>query len=385
MNNNRTYAIWYLIWFIVACAIVTGMILIGDKAGATELLQGNYYNGYTEDNYTYKDGLFYRGDVAYSRERVSWTEQVPYYNGYGGYSYTPKTYYRWRYVRVQYPTPTVPTYSKDWQGKLLDIAANRDKVEGKLRESSLDHQAYLSAVQALGLQGNFHWNGYGNAPVNPNYSPGVPSNPALGSYGAQGNTLYGYSYSSVKDLYGDTNLGVLYQQAARLTQNAQTLAGQAHGDFSDLVGREGSNRARVAEILAKSQAAAAALTAANPQPSTHTESRVFSFRAVQGDGGDLQLVPVDPGQAPQGVPGAMPRAEGGNGADFAALLQSRCAECHAGNTVKGGFDIRSYATLSPKDKAARVWSRLTTTNVEKRMPLGKPALTAEELRLFFSH
>jgi hypothetical protein len=358
------------------------------------------------DGYTFNNGYWYRGSTPHYAHANTGYYNVPYYNNYGGYYYVqqPYTYYTYEQAYpAQASAPAAPTYSKGWQGQLLDIAAARDKVEGELRKNALDQQAYATALQTLGLAGNFRWQNYGASPVPP--APGASPGMAYPSTGqapyaaaATGNTLYGYTYSSVKDLYGDTNLGSLYQQAARLTQNAQTLAGQANGDFSTLVQTEGSNRSRVAEILAQAQAAAQALQAAQPQPSQHTESRTFSFRTETAADGSTQLVPipVQPGQqaqqgaySQQGQPQALQsqQASQANGTDFTALMQNRCASCHSGQSAKGGFEVGSYATMPLAEKAKRVWPLLTHPDPGKRMPKGDKAqrLTPEELRQFYTH
>ncbi len=77
---------------------------------------------------------------------------------------------------------------------------------------------------------------------------------------SQGTTVYGYS--TVAEAYGNVDLGLLYNQAARLTDQAQQLAGQAAADFQTLVQTEGQNRAEVAKIIAQGQAAREALSAA---------------------------------------------------------------------------------------------------------------------------
>jgi hypothetical protein len=377
-------------------------------AGAGEYLTGHYYNGYQEDGYSYRDGLFYKGGKPYSREYYTYYKPVQYSNGYGGYYYQNKEYYAWRYTPVvleEYKAPAT-SYAPGWQDKLLGIAANRDKVEGNLRTAALDHNAYLAAVRALGLEGNFKWLGYGTPPAYPYAAPHAPY--AAPYAAAQGNTLYGYTFSAVKDLYGDSNLNVLWQQAARHTTNAQTLAGQAQGDFSDLVSKEGGNRARVAEILAQGQAAVQALQAAKPQATQHTEQRTFSFRLEQGTNGQSTLVPVQPPaqpdvgadaqpqpgyQPPTAQPGQAPRAPGtqappmprDNDEAFRALLTNRCAQCHGDREPKGAFRVSAYATLSPGDKMG-VWRRIMAKD-SKRMPPpdAGPALTQEEVRMFLTH
>jgi hypothetical protein len=327
--------------------------------------------------------------VYYSQQSYS----VPYYNGqfhyhnagWSGGRYYEAGNYAWRnggWVSESYGNGS---YGNGWQDRLLSIAANRDHIEGELRLKALDQQAYLSAVKTLGLEGNFHWQNYGQAPLYPvgqSYNQGYPVN--LSTAGVNGNTVYGYSYSSVKDVYGDTNLGSLFQQSARLADGAQQLSGQATQGFQDTVMKEGGNRARVAEILAKAQAAKAALDAANAAPSSYQETR------IQG-GGQSREDQRGEGQAAegQGAPAAAQQQRLSDAA-FGQLLVNRCGSCHGNDgKAKGGFRIGMYAGLSLKDKAEKVWPLLTTSDENKRMPRtadGKAGrLTPEELQQFFIH
>lgn len=346
-----------------------------------EQVQAQYFTGYVTPYVVpinYKDGLFHW--------HTAWYDAGGRYYPAGSYAWLNSNWYLYGhgyYYPAKVEAPKAADYTPDWKKKLLDIAAARDKVEGRLRIQALDHQTYLEALKALGLEGNFKWNGYGTAPVYPNagathtYGYNNAGSVNLGNFGANGNTIYGYSYSSIKDVYGDTNLNSLYQQAARLTQNAQQLAGQATTDFSDLVGKEGENRARVAEILAKAQAAKAALDAATPQTRTREESRVFSFSAVSDGNGGVKVVPIEGNGA-----AAQPAAVTGEAQQFRVQA---CAACHSGANKKGGFDIASYPTLNLEQKA-KVWERVFSTDPEKVMPRskdGKPApLPAEGKKKF---
>lgn len=405
-------------------AATLAVVFLAVPAGAGEYLtQGPYPDGYSEDGYTARGGLFYKGDVPYTRSYVEYTKSVPYttYSSYGGYGYSSYpvtayknvTYYRWVYHPVQvaeYKPPEVPSYAPGWRNRLLDIAQGRDKLEGQLRTAALDHGAYVSALQALGLNGNFRLAGYGAAPSYPSYAP--PHNYA--PYVApQGQTVMGYSYSTVKDLYGQDSLNTLYQQASRLTSNAQTLAGQANSDFSNLVSQEGGNRARVAEVLAAGQAAVAALNAARPSASAH-EQRTYSFRLEQAANGGSTLVPVEspgaapqeapkapcpqPGQAPLPLPpapGAQPQRQQGpqtpppmpqaDGRELQALSEQRCLRCHGASEPRGGFKVLDYPGMSPADKT-KVWRRITAKD-DTRMPPpdAGPPLTPAEVRLFLTH
>lgn len=367
---------------------VLAALLLALPAGSSE-----YYDGYqTPAGFTYHagDGYWWRGGVAYSRTLVS---KPGYY--YCGAYYAGSSY--WEYSAANYTPPkasyAVP-YTKDWKTKVLEVAAQRD-----------DHAAYLQTLKALGLpapidQGPVPGGGYrraGYGAGSPLYSlSGYGSNLQLGTYGANGQTIYGYSLSSVKDFYGSTDLNGLYQQAARLTSNAQQLAGQGNADFSDLVRSAGANQARVAEILAQAEAAARALNAAKGPPVTVQNQQSFSFQArpvappvpvpVPNPGAAPPVgppAPVGPLVPAPGSEPAMPRANA-PGAAFQVLIQNRCAACHSGKRLEGGFDIAAWPRLDNAAKA-RVIALLTTTDVSRRMPKGKPALTADELRLFLAN
>jgi hypothetical protein len=241
-------------------------------------------------------------------------------------------------------------------------------------------------VQALGLTGNFRWNGYGQ------YSPYPGGNFAfpqyggygangVGSYGASGNTLYGYSVQTLKDYYGSTDLNALYQAASRLTQGAQGLAGQAHTEFSQLVGQAGDNAGRVAEILARSQAAANALNATDPQARTRESS---STTVIRSGTGTPPAVPL-PDPPVTGVTLAPANAQ--------TFIQKvggpQCGQCHGDTDPKGKFKISDYPKMTPEEKG-KVIFRLTTLDKSKMMPRltsGEPGqpVSRETLIEFLRH
>ncbi len=333
------------------------------NASGNGVLNSDNYWSYAGDKY------YYRGNYAYNRYYAQ-----PYYS-YG--VYYPGSYvytYSHTYTPQTYTAPTPAYTDPGWRSKLLDIAAARDKAESNIRKSAFEQAHYMDAVKALGLQGNFHWQGYGVAPPYPSYAYGVPhssyGNLQLSNAGVQGNTLYGYSYNSIASVYGDTNLSQLYQQANRLAENAQRLSGQATTDFSALVGAEGSNRARVAEILAKSQAVQEMLRAMQ-DGNAKVETKTFTFKMVQGANGAMEIQKV-PNGPPNGNGVANPEqlpAPGNGQVDQAKWQQSAmsCVACHSGQKKEGAFDVTQYQTLTP-DQKMKVVNRLTTSDDAKRMP-----------------
>ena len=264
---------------------------------------------------------------------------------------------RWQWASYYVYKPVAKASDPDFRVKLLDLAAARDGREQANRAEALRQTNFLEAVEALGLTGNFRLNNYGADTYPARASAQAP----LSSAGVNGQTIYGYSYSSIADVYG-VDLNALYQQASRLTQNAQTLAGQAHTDFSDVLKQEGANRARVAEILAKGQAAAQVAKAVEASQTVRVESREFRFR-VEPDGKITQI--PEPTATISGV-----------------FAPAKCVGCHAGTKKEGGFAVALFPKMSVEDKR-KVWELLVSPDLTKRMPKGQPALTAEELKVFF--
>lgn len=327
-----------------------------------------YQDGYTDGAYTYTGGYWWNAGKAYTREWVATTTYGPHIvNGYYYASWPSHSgYYQYTY---HHDKPAVSHADPNWKAKLLDIAAARDKVELDIRKGTVEYAHFRDAVGALGLTGNFHINGYGQ---HVQYPPGYTGSPfALGYHGIQGNTVYGYntqSTATTADLYGSTDLNVLYQQSAKLAQGAQGLADQGQSGFQSLVQAAGDNKARVAEILARGEAMRQVLAAPVGPPTAKVTTQTTSTTSNAG----ASAVP----------PGVMPLAAG--------TLRDRAAKCVAchGKTDNHGFDVSTYAGLDAAGKL-KVHARLVHPDPNKRMPLdagGGPGvpLTADELRQWFA-
>jgi mono/diheme cytochrome c family protein len=304
---------------------------------------------------------YYGANISYFDGQYHWHPE-----GYFEGRWYPAGWYRWLngdwylhgYGFLYPPTRTVIAPPPSWREKLVDFAVQRERDQARIQEKNQEYDAYLRALQALGLATN----------MSGTVGAVQGNNPQLGSFGANGTTIYGYTYNSIKDIYNDQDPSILYQQAARLTERAQDLGDKAHSRFSDLLSKEGQNRARVAEILAQGQAASAALQAARAAPQRQEQTQITV----------------------QGTTPTPPSANAGANANFNNLLTARCASCHSGPNAKGGFQAQSYTSMSLEEKAKRVWSRLLSDDPKKRMPQGKdgqPAqpLSAEELFQFFTH
>lgn len=189
----------------------------------------------------------------------------------------------------------------------------------------------------------------------------------------QGTTVYGYS--SVAEAYGNVDLGVLYNQAARLTDQAQQLAGQAAVDFQALVQAEGQNRADVAKIIAQGQAAREALLAAKGQPSS-IQQRAFTFRVVQDSKGEMKVERIESASQTPDFSLSSQKSD----TSVSDIIKTKCISCHGNDKAQGGLNF--MLAISDAQQRATL-ERITTDNVAKRMPQGGAKLTVEEISAFF--
>lgn len=389
---------------------VTALVLL--TAGAAQADQ--YAEGYVDSNgYTWRSGYWWKADRAYKYERYF---VDGYYYVQNCYRYWQPGYYAYKYV--EYPVARAPAYpptvpanlspaDPQWRTKLLEIAAARDKWEADIRRGAFEQQYFKEAVDALGLGGNFRWNGYGAVPPYPagnlsfgggytagGYTATVPLNGVLrygagfqvGGYGANASTIYGHSYRSVADLFGDTNAALLYQQANRQTENAQRLSGDAAAAFMALVQQDGKNRANVAEIIARGDAALKVIQSLDGP--ARSEQKTIEY----GTGGVPPVAPVAPpnpaAQPIQPIPpatGAAPPAS--TRREFEVMFAQDCGSCHGAREPKGGFNLAAYYGMTPEQKRDKVWVLLVSPDKDESMPRLKnggpaPQLPPHKLLLF---
>jgi mono/diheme cytochrome c family protein len=254
----------------------------------------------------------------------------------------------------------LPDYTDpQWRTKILGIVAQR-----------VEQQNYAESLRLLGFANVMA--GYGPVfPAESQYSQGQ-------AFAAQGNTLWGYSFSQLAQLYGDANPAVLYQMANSQTQGAQALAGQAQSGFNQLLAVDGENRAKLASIMLRGEAAERVLRAL-VEPGGKVETKGFSFQVTPG--GPNQLPKIQRSDA-----GVAPEQKQALAAAWQSVAQAKCAGCHAGADAKGGFQISAYPGLTMEQKQL-VWERIASRDAAKQMPRladGKPGtpLTGDELKLF---
>lgn len=320
----------------------------------------------TSGGYVLKNGFYWNAGVPYTRQFFcAGTYSGVYYpSGYFEYSRAAIVE-----IPVQVPTvappiqPTPPVQQAqpalpapndpNWKTKILEVAAARD-----------EHLAYLQAVKLLGIEqpGQQQPGMFGQQP---GYSGSV-SNLQLSTAGVNANTVYGspLSYNALGQFYGDLNMSQLYQQAARLTENAGRLHADAGKQFSELVAQEGGNRAAVAKILAQAEL----------------------LKASQGSEQKLTFQKTEFAPAPP-----MPNADGQvpqlGQVSWQSHATAKCASCHANGQKEGGFTLENFPRMSA-DQKALVLKRLDpSADPKRRMPRspdggpGQP-LTPQELALW---
>lgn len=278
-----------------------------------------------------------------------------YYHPYYYHVYYPQTVTSNSNNTTHNVTNNIAT--KSYQEILAELAQIRSKYDGNLRQAQVDHRQFMEAMGAFA--GHY----------NSNYQQ------SYGQLGTAGNTQYGYTAQTILNAYGQNDIGALYLQASQLTRGAQQLAGQANTEFTGLVSQAGTNQARIAEILARAEAAGRVLRDLE-MPRTTITNTSNSWENSTG-GGPLMPPPNGPNGNGDGNPA------------LRQVLQTKCASCHNATTRNGGFQASDYFGMSPEQKGY-VISLLTTNDVNKRMPripdgtrLGRPgALFLEEIELF---
>lgn len=181
----------------------------------------------------------------------------------------------------------------------------------------------------------------------------APAALAGSSYAEQGTTVYGYN--KLSEIYKPTDLALAFNQAARFTDKALELGPQAISGYQAIVESEGNRQAKVAEIIAKGQAAAQALNASNPTAGDSKSS--VSFKITQGAG-----------QA------TIPQPANNDDLSKAKIeiLTASCIQCHNATNPNGQLDLTKYESFTQDQKDA-VFAAIVDPDPNKRMPKVKAA------------
>lgn len=367
-------------------ALVLGLIsLTGLTIDTPTVTAGQYAAGTLDVNgYTFRDGFWWKGGLKFNRTTAQ--EVYYYYQGYCRFQGT-RDVHTYQVVLNAAPKKdayVTPSSEDNWRARLLEIAKQRDKYEAQARASALEQNEFAQSLKILGLDGNFRYQGYG---YNPSYAFNPYNNPAAYSYGqsfqqqgqgysqlpaAQGSTLYGYR--ELADVYGNVDLGSLYDQVLRLRQQSYTAESKATSETHALVGDLGTQLARVMEIQAKADAAAKVLQAATPKDRA---TILREFWAKGSNSGTVQ--------------GNVQLRQPAVTANYVAIAQqvanTRCVSCHSATNKQGGLDLSDLSLLNAT-QGRNILDRIVHKDPSKRMPLkadlspGEP-LSREEVAAFY--
>jgi hypothetical protein len=325
--------------------------LIGGLLADASYIAPTYAVGTNDGGYVLAaDGYWWYNGNAYNRVTTYYSSSY-YVNGV---CYPPGPYYRYVFSHAQ---PALTYNDPQWRSKLLDIAAQRDKVEGDVRKSAFEQAYFLDSVKTLGLEGNFKWQNYGYAPpygYGSSGSLGYGSALQLSTAGANGSTVYGYSYNQQASIYGE-DLGAYMTMADRQVQAVAKILADANANFTDRIGQAGEEQNRVAQVIAKGKVLEQVLKSLDTKNST-VNTQVYSYKATVGKDGKVQV------ENQPNAPGV-----GDTRKQFEALAVAKCASCHTGADAKGKFDVTQYPAMTPGQKL-HVLERLTTQDATKVMP-----------------
>lgn len=189
---------------------------------------------------------------------------------------------------VYKPTKKISLDQPNAKELLIQAAIEKKRFNEAALKRKQEHQELLELIDELGLQGQVDDYSGIYAQLN-QYQP----------LAQQGSTVYGYqSYSQQADLYGQTDLNVLYQQMDRYIQHTGDLLGQSMEGHKELVEQQTDGFSRVAQLRAMTEL----LKAANPASATIRSTHTIAT----------------PQQIPQTT-------------QIQQLINNRCAECHDGS------------------------------------------------------
>lgn len=324
-------------------------------------------------DYNY-NGTYYYDAAGQAYNRVQSTE----YFWRNGCRYSR---YVWKYTAVAGVYSGVNSQTEGWRSKLLDIAASHKRYQDQIASSANEHQEFLESVKELGLTGVV--TNYGFAPTYANaanymqahgFSPGLNVQNYAQEYqqaAPQGNTVYGYR--EVADIYGNVNLGELYQRALRLREQSAGYEATANQDTTKLVDNLGARAAAIEEIRAKATMMAQLVDGLKAESTSKVVREYYSN--VKG------------GVPQPGVP-AEPNGQSARIIDqLGAVIQNKCVSCHTAEKPNGGLNLQNLAGLDATT-SRKILERIEAEDPVKRMPLapgmkpGKP-LSLDEKALFF--
>lgn len=261
-------------------------------------------------------------------------------------------------------------FSGDWRSQLLQLAREKHLAQR-------EQQDFIEAVTALGLSGTYGLGGHHQL-------------------AEQGNTVYGYSYSQSSHGFANQDLSTLYERAFRLAEQSNHGSTQYSQSLTQLLQVDGANRARVAEIEARTALLRELLKTPGGGVKANSEFgiRKSEGRKESGHDSESRVTKHDLtfGLGPVGES----KAEGGswktekkihswdkwqgesNDAKLMSLIKSSCVSCHGGSNVSGGIDMSKFESFD----SAKI-KRVIRSVQNGDMPQGGEPLSVEQIGLFY--
>lgn len=333
------YAILFLLLF--AASVRADSIAIGTLNG---------------DGYTYQgNGLWQWTDGSiWQRSYVQ-----PYY--YGGYYY--QGYYKYSYYGAgAYPKPTAQSGAQI----IAKAVAARDAVRSEIIGRANDYQSLIEAIKAAKLDQDLGplpaLQGYGNQ----QYGQHGYNSALYGTFGVNTSTVYGYapSLSQTIDPFR-LNLDQHFLSAFQLAQGAQDSARTANTEFNASLTNAANQSAGLSGLTGR-VAALERLSKLVEGPPLSTNTQMLFKLDGSGKVSPVEVLPAPKQFSPDGS------------------LQSRwnlsaqkCATCHSGAKIEGGFDLAKFGTMAPAEIDTVLDRIELPVSDAKHMP-PKVELTADE-------
>lgn len=233
-----------------------------------------------------------------------------------------------------HPQPHKKAAAYNWREAITTI--ERQKIET---------QAFLTALQTISPQGQVTAQGYPGG-----YQSQYASE--YSSYPVAGSSLYGVQSYSTNPLI---DLNAAFQTQSKLAQQLTAGAHATAADAADLTSLayqlENDRQAKIAAF----QSITAVAQGAPPQP---TATQFRQQMTVSPSGATTTVTTSATGQATA-------TAQGQPVIDGLAVLESKCASCHAGQNISGGFDL---AKLTPEGLARAIERINLPPDDPKHMP-----------------
>lgn len=321
--------------------------------------------------YIFSNGYWWSGGQAYSRARVY------YYDSCGCRRY------RYQYAKAAKATTTISSETDNYTAKLLEIKANREKWQAQIEASANKHNEFIEKLRELGLNGEYYQTSVGVARIDRSNPYAINGGGSMG-YGGysqrtaeQGSTHFGYVPSSftVADVYGNVDIGGLYNAAIRLASDSNQYGSKATDGAMTLVDRLGDRAASLMDraiAVKETEAKAAGIAQLSHSLGQAIKAEARAYIATHQGGN---------GQPPEPDPALQEDIANGTLNDVGAIITHRCVVCHRPGGKMERLDLTDIESLGD-DGIRNILERINSSDPKLVMPPPpNDPLTVHELRV----